>query len=70
MSDALQIVIALAGIAGLLGVFVGAAFAVGWLVGLGLRYAPLVGRRHRSGPVVGREAVETESGKHWTQRRP
>ena len=70
MTTVLQVGLALAGIAGLLLLFVGVAYGVGWLVGLGLRYAPLVGRRHRKGPLVGRQPIETESSKHWSQRRP
>lgn len=69
MGATFQTLITLAGIAALVALSVGATFVVGWLVGLGFRYAPLVGRRHRSEPLVGREPVETESGKHWTQRQ-
>jgi hypothetical protein len=70
MAGALQILLGLAGIAALVLLFSGLAYLVGWLVGLGLRYAPLVGRRHRKGPLVGRDPIETESSKHWTERRP
>ena len=70
MSGALQVALVLVGIAGLLLLVLVAAYATAWLVGLGFRYAPLVGRRHRKGPLVGRQPIETESSKHWSERRP
>ena len=70
MSGALQVALALTGIAGLLLLVVATAYGTAWLIGLGLRYAPLVGRRHRKEPIVGRQPVETESSKHWSERRP
>ena len=71
MSGALQVLIALAGIAALLCGLVAALFAVGWVVGVCLRYFPLVGRRHRTGPLVGRQPIQTESSKlgTWQSKR-
>ena len=63
MAGFVQVSIALAGIAGLVLLFLMLSYGVAWLVGVGFRYAPLVGRRHRIGPLVGREPIETESSK-------
>ena len=63
MANALNVVLVLAGIAGLLAVSVAAALAVGWGVGLFLRWFPLIGRRHSTGRVVGRDPIETASSK-------
>src|ERR671914_686578 len=52
MNAALQVLIALAGIAGLFLLFLASAYGVGWLVGVFLLRMPLVGRRHRTGPCV------------------
>ena len=46
---ALEVVIVLTAIAGLVLLFSAIAYVVGWLVGLGFRFVPLTGRRHRSG---------------------
>jgi hypothetical protein len=60
----LQVLITLAGIAGLLLFWCVAWFALAWLIGVGLRFAPLVGRRGRKGrPLAGRQPIETQSSK-------
>jgi hypothetical protein len=70
MSGALQVLIALAGIAALVCGLTAAFFVVAWLVGICLRFFPLVGRRHRAGPLVGRQSIETESSKLGTWQQP
>jgi hypothetical protein len=45
---ALEVLIVLIAIAGLILLFSAIAYIVGWLVGLGFRFVPLAGRRHRS----------------------
>jgi hypothetical protein len=70
MANALNVLVVLVGMAGLLAIFIAAAIGTAWCVGLFLRWFPLIGRRHSSGRVVGRDPIETASSKLARPRKP